>query len=123
MIGKSEGSDEVPSREKHRYSISLPIEIEIASGLFGEKKRLKAEALDLAVGGAACRVEAHKAIKVGRRFRLFIDGRPCFAEVRNIAEENGSLRVGLAFKKLELETQERIIDAIDQNKIDRSRLS
>ena len=123
MIGKSDSPPEPPPREKQRYTIPLPIEIEVKRGLFGGKLRITALPIDLAIGGAACLVKADPAFKVGKRFRIFIDGRSCFAEVRNVSTDGADIRVGLSFIQLELDTQELIVDAIDQEKIDRSRLT
>ena len=123
MSAKPEGHVEPPPREKQRYSIPLPIEIEVKRGLLSGKERIPANLADLAIGGAACIVPADPAFKIGKRFRIFIDDRPCFAEIRNLTRDGGSFRIGLSFIQLELETQERIVDAIDQEKINRSRLT
>lgn len=122
MKRKSAASEGTPARENYRYTISLPMEIELRKGLWG-KQRARAVPVDLAIGGAACHVRAHKDYVVGKRFRLFIEGKACFAEVRNVRDIGGGLqRIGMEFIQLELETQERIVDAIDQAKFESSRL-
>ena len=114
----------VPERENYRYTIALPMEIEIDRGLFKGKKRVPARPVDLALGGAACHVRPDEAYKVGKRFRVYIAGTACFAEIRNVEHmDDGLTRIGMSFIKLELETQERIVDAIDKARLDRSRIN
>ena len=93
-------------------------------GLFKGKKRVPARPVDLALGGMACHVRPNAAYKAGKRFRVYIAGTACFAEVRNIHHmDDGLTRIGMSFIKLELETQERIVDAIDKAKFDSSRIN
>lgn len=123
MMRRKAEEEEIPSRGTHRYYIALPMQVEIPSGIFG-KKRVPARPVDLSAGGAACHVRPNKAFKVGKRYRLFIDGVPGFVEVRNIQPvEDGLWRVGMSFVKLELDTQERIVDALDDAKIQTSKLN
>ena len=122
MKRKSAASESPPARENYRYTIALPMQIELRQGLWA-KRCASAVPVDLAIGGAACHVRAHKDYVVGKRFRVFIDGQPCFAEIRNVREIGGGLlRIGMEFIQLELETQERIVDAIDQAKFESSRI-
>ncbi len=122
MLRKPDEPEEPPSRENYRYTIQLPVEIEIRKGPFVGRQLVKAQPVDLAIGGAACHVQPNSAFKVGKRFRVFIDGRPCFAEIRNSRPDGPFQRIGLSFIQLELETQERIVDAIDRAKFESSRL-
>ena len=124
MKRNSDKPEEIPERENFRYVIALPMEIEIDLGFMKGKKRVPARPVDLAIGGAACHVRPDDAYKVGKRFRVYIDSTACFAEIRNIEYmDDGLTRIGMSFIKLELETQERIVDAIDQAKYDSSRLN
>lgn len=122
MGPESGDSEQPPPRESFRYYIALPMEIEVRSGLFS-KERVPARPVDLSEGGAACHVRPNSAFRVGKRFRMFVDGVPGFVEIRNIENvEDGLTRIGVSFIRLELQTQERIVDALEQAKIDSSRL-
>lgn len=123
MLRKPDEPEDTPARENYRYTILLPMEIEIRKGPFSPRERVPAQPVDLAIGGAACHVQPHEAFKIGKRFRIFIEGQPCFAEIRNMRTEGVYLRIGLEFIQLELETQERIVDAIDRAKFESSRLN
>lgn len=124
MKRNGEEPAEIPERENYRYTIALPMEIEIDQGFLKSKRRVPARPVDLALGGAACHVRPDDAYKVGKRFRVYIAGTACFAEIRNIFHmDDGLTRIGMSFIKLELETQERIVDAIDRAKFDSSRLN
>ncbi len=115
--------EETPSRENYRYTIHLPMEIEIRQGLFAGRERIPAQPVDLAIGGAACHVQPNEAFRVGKRYRIYIDKLAGFAEIRNISTEGAFSRLGMEFIQLELETQERIVDAIDRAKFESSRLN
>ena len=124
MKRKPRGTEEQPSRDKPRYTILLPMEIEIRRGFLKGKERVTARPVDLAIGGAACHVRSDPFFVVGARFRVFIDGTAGFAEVRNVQQlSDGLSRIGMSFVKLELETQERIVDAIDRMKFASSRIN
>lgn len=122
MRRKSDEPEEQPTRETQRYTIPLTVEIEIRKGPFMASERVPARPVDLSIGGVACHVQPNSAFRLGKRFRIFVDGRPCFAEIRNIASEEGLTRIGMSFIQLELETQERIVDALDAAKFQASRL-
>lgn len=117
-----ESSDQPPPRENNRYTIPLQLEIELSRGFGKGKERIPARPVDLSIGGVACHVPIDKAFKVGKRFRIFIADFPCFAEVRNVSVEDQFMRVGMSFIRLELDIQERIVDAIEKAKFESSRL-
>ncbi len=124
MRRKSEEPEETPSRENYRYTIPLPMRIEIHLGMFKGKTCVPARPVDLALGGVACHVRPDPFFTEGKRLKIFIDGTAAFAEIRNLRTvEDGLLRIGMSFVQLELETQERIVDAIEQAKIDKARLN
>lgn len=123
MWKKSSETEATASRESLRYYIPLPMQIELREGLF-RKTRVDARPVDLSQGGAACHVRPNDAFEVGKRFRLYVDNVPGFIEIRNVRMvEDGLMRIGMSFVQLELETQERIVDALEQAKIDSSRLN
>lgn len=122
MWKKSSEAQAKPSRESQRYYIALPMQIELRMGLF-RKTRVPARPVDLSHGGAACHVRPDAAFEVGKRYRLFVDDVAGFIEIRNIQMvEDGLMRIGMSFVQLELETQERIVDALEQAKFESSRL-
>ncbi len=124
MKRKPDEEPETPAREDYRYVIPLQMEIEIGNGILKRKRRVPARPVDLSIGGAACHVRPDPEYKLGKRFRVYIAGTACFGEVRNISStSDGLTRIGLSFIKLELETQERIVDAIEQAKYNSSRLN
>ena len=122
MKRKPDEPSEVPSRENNRYTIPLQLEIEVSQGFGKGKERVTARPVDLSIGGVACYVPSHKAYRVGKRFRIFIADFPCFAEVRNMSVEGDLTRLGMSFIRLELDIQERIVDAIQHAKTESSRL-
>jgi len=124
MWKKLSDTEEVTtSRESHRYYIPFPMQIELRSGLFN-KKRVPARPVDLSQGGAACHVRPNEAFEVGKRFRLYVDDVAGFIEIRNVEMlDDGLMRIGMSFVQLELETQERIVDALEQAKFESSRLN
>lgn len=122
MWKKSSEGEVTSPRENQRYYIPLPMQIELRMGLF-RKVTVPARPVDLSHGGAACHVRPNAAFEVGKRYRLFVDNVAGFVEIRNMEPvEDGLLRIGVSFVQLELETQERIVDALEQAKFESSRI-
>ncbi len=113
-----------PIRGKARYSIAIPMIIELRNGFFRQADRVEAFLVDLSAGGAALVTRADPRLKVKKRYRAAIDDYAGIIEVRNIStsDEDGVVRLGVQFSRLGLELQELVEDSLDEARTASTRL-
>ncbi|NNC80938.1 MAG: PilZ domain-containing protein [Acidimicrobiales bacterium] len=115
---------ESPTRAKARYSMALPIVIELSNGLFRRPDAIEALLVDLSHGGAAIIVPNDARLKVKKRYRVWLDDHAGIIRTGSIVPHDDTcVRVGVRFERLGLELQELVVDTVQGAQARSSRLS
>lgn len=111
-------------RESARYSLGVPMTIELSNGIFHRPDRVDASLVDLSHGGAAIVLATDHRLKRKGRYRAWIGDHSGIIEVGNLTSlDEGKTRLGVSFTKLGLELQELVADTLDAAKQRASRIS
>jgi len=122
-VARKDTSVTEPVREDNRYDFAVPMEIEVATGLFRQPDRLPAYLIDLSSGGAAILAQADTALRVKKRYRVWVDGLSGIIQIRHLSPvSERQVRLGVSFSRLDLGLQELVVDAIARARIESTRI-
>lgn len=111
-------------RESARYSLDVPMTIELSNGFFHRPDRVDASLVDLSHGGAAIVLATDYRLKRKGRYRAWIGDHAGIIEVGNLTSlDEDQTRLGVSFTKLGLELQELVADTLDAAKQRASRIT
>ena len=103
------------TRAEARYAFEVPVSIELSRGLFRPADRIHGIIADMSKSGAAIRTTFDDRLRLNRRYRVIVDDHVGIILVKNIVQDHDDrIRMGVQFKRLGLELQEIVSDAIQE---------